>query len=161
DAGDSGADWCELALDAGRRVGLHVPEVLLRRPAPEEDEDARLRLAQAQAVALRAGAGRLQPSRQPQRAPAELAQAAHRVPAVEHGRPPNDAGTMTGTCHGRDGMGRASYRRSLLAHRRRLGDLDVVRLDADLRLLVALLRLADEGVFPRALRLEVDATLER
>ena len=34
-------DGAELAAELDRRVGLHVPGVLLRRPAPHEQEDAR------------------------------------------------------------------------------------------------------------------------
>src|SRR5262245_37535501 len=83
DAGHARPDRRKVASDAGRGVGLHVPQVLLRRAAPEEDQDARLRSAGPRWGAFCAFG--TQESGKGQPAKAVLAEAQHEVATVEHG----------------------------------------------------------------------------
>ena len=63
DARHARGDRLELAADLGRRVGLQVPGVLLRRPAPHEEQDAALGAAKARITRRELGLRRPRPGR--------------------------------------------------------------------------------------------------
>src|SRR5579885_2012178 len=84
DARDGGADGPEEGADTLRGVRLEVPQVHLRRAAPQKQVDTRLRPP----AAGPSGFGGGEKVRQSEGAQAELAQAEHGVAAVEHERAP-------------------------------------------------------------------------
>ena len=79
----------EMAANPDGRLGLHVPHVLLRRPAPQVDQDARFRFGRGAKRHSTIGAGQALGAEQlgeSHCAQANSAQTNHRIPPVQHQR---------------------------------------------------------------------------